>query len=66
MTGVQTCALPISFAKIIQLGEGASGAAVQNLNLMLGIPEHIGVNLEGSEDIDIRSLNFRPRSPFKQ
>lgn len=35
-------------AKLDNLGKGASGAAVQNLNLMLGIPEHLGVNLEGS------------------
>lgn len=33
-------------AKLDNLGKGASGAAVQNLNLMLGIPEHIAVNIE--------------------
>ena len=33
-------------AKLDNLGKGASGAAVQNLNLMLGIPEHMAVNIE--------------------
>jgi N-acetyl-gamma-glutamyl-phosphate reductase len=33
-------------ARLDNLGKGASGAAVQNLNLMLGLPEHIAVNLE--------------------
>ncbi|HSY27316.1 MAG TPA: N-acetyl-gamma-glutamyl-phosphate reductase, partial [Burkholderiaceae bacterium] len=32
-------------ARLDNLGKGASGAAVQNLNLMLGLPEHIAVNL---------------------
>jgi N-acetyl-gamma-glutamyl-phosphate reductase len=32
-------------AKLDNLGKGASGAAVQNLNLMLGFPEHLGVDL---------------------
>ena len=27
------------------LGKGASGAAVQNMNLMLGLPERAGLNL---------------------
>ncbi|MFI4939984.1 MAG: N-acetyl-gamma-glutamyl-phosphate reductase [Burkholderiales bacterium] len=33
-------------ARLDNLGKGASGAAVQNLNLMLGLPEHIAVDLE--------------------
>ncbi|MHA6962528.1 N-acetyl-gamma-glutamyl-phosphate reductase [Zobellella denitrificans] len=32
-------------AKLDNLGKGASGAAVQNLNLMLGFPEQLGVDL---------------------
>ena len=32
-------------ARLDNLGKGASGACVQNLNLMLGLPEHIAVNL---------------------
>jgi N-acetyl-gamma-glutamyl-phosphate reductase len=32
-------------ARLDNLGKGASGAAVQNLNLMLGLPEHLAVNL---------------------
>jgi N-acetyl-gamma-glutamyl-phosphate reductase len=32
-------------ARLDNLGKGASGAAVQNVNLMLGLPEHIAVNL---------------------
>ena len=32
-------------ARYDNLGKGASGAAVQNLNLMLGLPESAGVNL---------------------
>ncbi|MBV1790783.1 N-acetyl-gamma-glutamyl-phosphate reductase [Marinobacterium sp. D7] len=32
-------------ARLDNLGKGASGAAVQNLNLMLGFPEHLGVDL---------------------
>ena len=30
-------------AKLDNLGKGASGAAVQNLNLMLGLPEGQGL-----------------------
>lgn len=33
-------------AKLDNLGKGASGAAVQNLNLMLGLPEDIAVNIK--------------------
>ena len=32
-------------AKLDNLGKGASGAAVQNMNIMLGLPEEIGVSL---------------------
>jgi len=32
-------------ARLDNLGKGASGACVQNLNLMLGLPEHIAVDL---------------------
>ena len=32
-------------ARLDNLGKGASGAAVQNLNLMLGLPEGLAVNL---------------------
>jgi N-acetyl-gamma-glutamyl-phosphate reductase len=31
-------------ARLDNLGKGASGAAVQNLNLMLGLPEHAGLD----------------------
>lgn len=31
-------------ALLDNLGKGASGAAVQNLNLMLGLPEDTGLN----------------------
>jgi len=30
-------------ARLDNLGKGASGAAVQNLNLMLGLPEEAGL-----------------------
>ena len=33
-------------ARLDNLGKGASGACVQNLNIMLGLPEHIAVNLD--------------------
>lgn len=32
-------------ARLDNLGKGASGAAVQNLNIMLGLDEHLGLNL---------------------
>ncbi len=32
-------------AVLDNLGKGASGAAVQNLNLMCGLPENAGLNL---------------------
>jgi N-acetyl-gamma-glutamyl-phosphate reductase len=35
----------VVLARLDNLGKGASGAAVQNLNLMLGLPEHLAVNL---------------------
>lgn len=35
----------ILVARLDNLGKGASGAAVQNMNLMLGLPEQIAVNL---------------------
>ncbi|MGD1950680.1 MAG: N-acetyl-gamma-glutamyl-phosphate reductase [Leptolyngbyaceae cyanobacterium] len=31
-------------ARLDNLGKGASGAAVQNMNIMLGLPEHSGLN----------------------
>ena len=31
-------------ARLDNLGKGASGAAVQNLNLMLGLPETTGLD----------------------
>ena len=31
-------------ARLDNLGKGASGAAVQNVNLMLGLPEHAGLD----------------------
>ncbi len=31
--------------QIDNLGKGASGAAIQNMNLMLGLPEHAGLNV---------------------
>ncbi len=33
-------------AKLDNLGKGASGAAVQNMNIMLGLPESLGVNID--------------------
>jgi len=33
-------------SRLDNLGKGASGAAVQNLNIMLGLPEHIAVDLK--------------------
>jgi N-acetyl-gamma-glutamyl-phosphate reductase len=30
-------------ARLDNLGKGAAGVAIQNLNLMLGIPEHTGL-----------------------
>ena len=33
-------------ARLDNLGKGASGAAVQNMNLMLGFAETEGLNLE--------------------
>jgi N-acetyl-gamma-glutamyl-phosphate reductase len=35
----------VVIARLDNLGKGASGAAVQNLNLMLGLPEGLAVNL---------------------
>ena len=35
----------VAIARLDNLGKGASGAAVQNLNLMLGLPEHLAVDL---------------------
>ncbi len=35
----------VVIARLDNLGKGASGAAVQNLNLMLGLPEGQSVNL---------------------
>jgi N-acetyl-gamma-glutamyl-phosphate reductase len=37
--------LTIVTARFDNLGKGASGAAVQNMNIMLGIDEEIGVDL---------------------
>jgi N-acetyl-gamma-glutamyl-phosphate reductase len=37
----------VVIARLDNLGKGASGAAVQNLNLMLGLPEGLAVNLPG-------------------
>jgi N-acetyl-gamma-glutamyl-phosphate reductase len=34
----------IVIARLDNLGKGASGAAVQNLNLMLGLPEGAGLD----------------------
>jgi N-acetyl-gamma-glutamyl-phosphate reductase len=34
----------VLLAKLDNLGKGASGQAVQNLNLMLGLPEAAGLN----------------------
>jgi N-acetyl-gamma-glutamyl-phosphate reductase len=31
-------------ARLDNLGKGASGAAVQNMNIMLGVEESIGLN----------------------
>ncbi|MDR0915764.1 MAG: N-acetyl-gamma-glutamyl-phosphate reductase [Oscillospiraceae bacterium] len=39
-------AIPILTAQFNNLGKGASGAAVQNMNLMLGFDEYAGLNLE--------------------
>ena len=52
MTGVQTCALPISKRVVVSvaidnLGKGAAGQAIQNANLMCGIPEESGLIYEG-------------------
>ena len=38
-------------ARYDNLGKGASGAAVQNLNLMLGLPEATGVHLPRPEAV---------------
>jgi len=35
-------------AKLDNLGKGASGAAVQNMNIMLGLPEDLGVTLSAA------------------
>jgi N-acetyl-gamma-glutamyl-phosphate reductase len=32
-------------ARLDNLGKGASGAAVQNMNIMLGLPETTGMSL---------------------
>lgn len=37
----------VVIARLDNLGKGASGAAVQNLNLMLGLPEDLAVNMQG-------------------
>ena len=37
-------------ARLDNLGKGASGAAVQNMNLMFGLPEQTGLGGEGSRD----------------
>ena len=33
-------------AQFDNLGKGASGAAVQNMNIMLGFPETTGLNMD--------------------
>ena len=33
-------------ARLDNLGKGASGAAVQNMNLLLGLPEDAGLELQ--------------------
>jgi len=45
--GSQTWKQTVVVTKYDNLGKGASGAAVQNLNVMLGLPEHIAVELDG-------------------
>lgn len=36
-------------ARFDNLGKGASGAAIQNMNLMLGLPESVGLCIPGNE-----------------
>ena len=35
----------VIIARLDNLGKGASGAAVQNMNIMLGLDEHLGLNV---------------------
>ena len=35
----------VAYARLDNLGKGAAGAAVQNMNIMLGFPEHTGLTL---------------------
>ena len=37
----------IAIAAIDNLGKGAAGQAIQNANLMLGLPETLGLTAEG-------------------
>ena len=37
-------------ARLDNLGKGAGGAAVQNLNLMLGAPEHAGISITAADE----------------
>ena len=48
VVGASVClglALTVVIARLDNLGKGASGAAVQNLNLMLGLDETAGLAL---------------------
>ncbi len=40
-------------AKLDNLGKGASGAAVQNMNIMLGLPEQLGIEVNGNNGAQI-------------
>jgi len=43
-------------ARLDNLGKGAGGAAVQNLNLMLGAPEHAGISITATDEPVARAI----------
>ncbi len=52
-------------ARLDNLGKGASGAAVQNMNLMFGLPEQTGLNGKGAADGNSASATAHVNAPVK-
>ena len=44
ITVVGTNERPVLVARFDNLGKGASGAAIQNMNILLGVDETLGLN----------------------
>ena len=52
-------------ARLDNLGKGASGAAVQNMNLMFGLPEQTGLNGNDADDGNAVSGRVDFKAPMK-